>query len=141
MATLNVILSYLPSHEAQHSIIAGLGKPLRWLNELVGHVSDIPLVYPYRVLRATHMEHHQHANDPEKDCDIDTHAKSSIDFLRKAIPNRRPASTGNDAYGRCLERTVQSHLMLDAVLINTAYLIFMFGMAWSGFAIEMALLW
>ena len=57
IATLNVALSYLPSHEAQHNIIAGRGKPLRWLNELLGHVSTIPLVYPYRVLRATHMEH------------------------------------------------------------------------------------
>jgi len=55
IATLNVALSYLPSHEAQHNIIAGRGKPLRWLNELLGHVSTIPLVYPYRVLRATHM--------------------------------------------------------------------------------------
>ena len=38
IATLNIMASYLPSHEAQHNIIAGRGKPLRWLNELVGHV-------------------------------------------------------------------------------------------------------
>ena len=82
IATLNAILAYLPSHEAQHNIIARKGKPLRWLNELVGHVSTIPLVMPYRVMRATHMEHHQHTNHPEKDCDIDLHAKSGIDFLR-----------------------------------------------------------
>ncbi len=44
IATLNVMLCYLPSHEAQHNIIAGRGKPMRWLNELVGHVSTIPLV-------------------------------------------------------------------------------------------------
>ena len=49
VATLNVILAYLPSHEAQHNIIAGRGKPLRWLNELVGHMSVIPMVYPYRI--------------------------------------------------------------------------------------------
>ena len=141
VATLNVILAYLPSHEAQHNIIAGRGKPLRWLNELVGHMSVIPMVYPYRILRATHMEHHKHTNDPEKDCDIDLHARSQADFFRKALINRQPASTRNGAYGNSLERTGQSHLMLDALLLNTAYLIFMFSMAWSGYAIEMALLW
>lgn len=141
IATLNAILAYLPSHEAQHNIIAGKGKPLRWLNEMVGYVSTIPLVMPYRVMRATHMEHHQHTNHPEKDCDIDLHAKSGFDFLRKTLISYQPDSRRNKAYPECLERTGQSHLMLDAVLMNSAYLIFMFAMAWSGYAIEMAMLW
>ena len=38
VASLNVTLSYLPSHEAQHNIIAAEGDSLRWLNELVGHL-------------------------------------------------------------------------------------------------------
>lgn len=141
IATLNVTLAYLPSHEAQHNIIAGKGKPLRWLNELVGHVSTIPLVYPYRVLRATHMEHHKHTNDPERDCDIDLHAKSNADFFYKALLNRQPVSARSGAYGRCLERTGQQNLIMDAVLMQSAYLIIMFAMAWSGHAIEAALLW
>ncbi|MBT5010049.1 MAG: beta-carotene hydroxylase, partial [Gammaproteobacteria bacterium] len=53
IAVLNVALSYLPSHEAQHSIIAREGHPLRWLNELVGHLSVIPFAQPYRVLKNT----------------------------------------------------------------------------------------
>ena len=141
IATLNVMLSYLPSHEAQHNIIAGPGKPLRWLNELVGHLSTIPLVYPYRVLRATHMEHHKHCNDPEKDCDIDTHARSTEHFFWKTLLNRQPGSKRNSAYSRCLERTGQSALMLDAVLLQSAYLVIMFTMAWSGHAIEALFLW
>ena len=141
IATLNVMLSYLPSHEAQHNIIAGRGKPLRWLNELVGYVSTIPLVYPYRVLRATHMEHHKHCNDPVKDCDIDTHARSTAHFFLKSLINRQPASARSNAYRICLERTGQSHLMLDAVLMQSAYLLIMFTMAWTGHAIEAALLW
>ena len=141
IATLNAILSYLPSHEAQHNIIAGKGKPLRWLNELVGHVSTIPIVYPYRVLRATHMEHHQHCNDPEKDCDIDVHAKSSAHFFLKQLINRQPESKRNAAYANCLERTGQSHLMMDAVLLQAFFLLVMFTMALTGHAIEAALLW
>lgn len=141
LATLCTTLAYLPSHEAQHNIIAGRGKPLRWLNELVGHVSTIPLVYPYRVLRATHMEHHKHCNDPEKDCDIDVHAKSSAHFFLQSLINRQPGSQRSSAYGRCLERTNQQHLFIDAVLMQSAYLIILFTMALLGYAIEAALLW
>ncbi len=141
MSTLCIMLAYLPSHEAQHNIIAGRGKPLRWLNELVGHVSTIPLIFPYRVLRATHMEHHQHTNDPEKDCDIDLHAKSSAHYFLQALINQQPGSERAGAYGRCLERTNQSHLITDAVLMQSAFLIIMFTMALSGHAIEAALLW
>ena len=141
IATLNMILAYLPSHEAQHNIIAGRGKPLRWLNELVGHVSTIPLVYPYRVLRATHMEHHKYTNDPERDCDIDTHANSTADFFWRSLLGRQPTSKRNAAYGNSVARTNQSHLMLDAILMQGAYLLIMFIMAWTGHAIEAALLW
>ena len=141
LATLCTTLAYLPSHEAQHNIIAGRGKPLRWLNELVGHVSTIPLVYPYRVLRATHMEHHKHCNDPEKDCDIDVHANSSAHFFLKSLINRQPGSQRSGAYGRCLARTNQEHLFIDAVLRQSVYLIILFTMAFFGYAIEAALLW
>ena len=46
IATACVALSYLPSHEAQHDIIARPGTRLRWLNQLVGHVSTIPILLP-----------------------------------------------------------------------------------------------
>lgn len=90
IATANVALSYLPSHEAQHSIIAREGRPLRWLNEMVGHLSTIPLAFPYRVLKNTHMEHHAHANDPKLDPDYGVHADDSWDFLKKSILGRQP---------------------------------------------------
>ncbi len=141
IATLNVVLSYLPSHEAQHNIIASKGKPLRWLNELVGHVSTIPLVYPYRVLRATHMEHHKFTNDPEKDCDIDVHARSTAHFIWKVIWSRQPVSDRSSAYSRSLERTGQEHLIIDGVLMQSAYLVILFSMGWTGHAVEAFFLW
>ena len=65
IATVNITLSYLPSHEAQHDIYARPGDKLRWLNEAIGHLSLIPLAYGYRILRLTHLEHHKHTNTPE----------------------------------------------------------------------------
>lgn len=141
LATLCCLLAYLPSHEAQHNIIASKGTPLRWLNELVGHVSVIPLVTPYRVLRATHMQHHAHCNDPELDPDYDVHAQSNADFFFKHLKNIQPGGERNSAYERCLEHIGQSHLIVDAVIFEGLYLLVMFTMAWTGHAIEAALLW
>jgi beta-carotene hydroxylase len=141
VATINMILAYLPSHEAQHSIIAGRGKPLRWLNELVGHASTLPLVRPYRVLRATHMEHHKNCNHPEKDSDIDLHASSSWQFLWQTLVNFQPGSKRSLAYPQCLERLGQEHLLIDAYVMQGIWLAIMFGMALTGYALEAALLW
>lgn len=143
IATINVALSYLPSHEAQHGIIAREGRPLRWLNELVGHLSTIPLVIPYRVLKNTHMEHHAHANNPELDPDYSVHSKDSWDFLKRSIIGRQPAGEKsiNASYPQTLERIGKGHMMVDALSFNFVFYTVLFACAWSGYAIEAALLW
>jgi beta-carotene hydroxylase len=141
IATVNVAACYLPSHEAQHNIIANKGQPLRWLNELVGHLSTIPMVMPYRVLRHTHYEHHRHCNNPELDPDYNVHAASNWQFLWKSILNRQPKSGRDAAYSNTLERTGNSHMMVDALVYELVYLTILFAFAWSGYAIEVALLW
>ena len=141
IATLNLALSYLPSHEAQHNIIASKGQRFRWINELVGHLSTIPLVLPYRMLRYTHYEHHAHTNDPLLDPDYNVHASSDWQFLRKSIMNRQPRSGRSDAYPNTLKRIGNDHMLLDALIFQGVYLIVMFTLAWSGYAIEAALLW
>ncbi|MEM1230059.1 MAG: fatty acid desaturase [Pseudomonadota bacterium] len=136
IATLNVALSYLPSHDAQHNIIARRGQRLRWLNELVGHVSVIPLATSFRVLRATHMEHHRHTNDPALDPDYDTHAENTLDFFRKHIGNGF-----GGRYTTTLARIGRNDLVLEGVLFNLGYLLILFALAWSGHALEAAFLW
>ncbi len=141
LATVSIAASYLPSHEAQHNIIAGKGKPLRWLNELVGHVSTLPLTFPYRVLRATHMEHHAHTNDPRLDPDYGVHADSDWQYLKKQIHARLTGSTNDDSYGATLQRLGQDHLFVDAIVYNAVYLVVLFTLCWTGYALEAALLW
>ena len=139
LATLNIMLCYLPSHEAQHSIIARKGHPLRWLNELVGHLSVLPF-QPFRVLRHTHFEHHLHTNDPALDPDYQVHAPSDFAFLKNTLLRRQPGAK-DTAYPEALRRTGMGHLMIDALIYNACYFLVLFGMAWSGYAIEVALLW
>ena len=141
IATLNIMLCYLPSHEAQHSIIAREGRPLRWLNEMVGHLSTIPMVVPYRVLKNTHMEHHAHANDPELDPDYNVHAESDWAFLKHSILRRQPGSENGNEYPETLQRIGKGHMILDALVFNFVFYTVLFVGAWSGYAIEVALLW
>ena len=136
MAVLNIALSYLPSHDAQHSIIARRGQPLRWLNELLGQVSLIPLASSFRVLRHTHFEHHRNTNHPELDPDHEVHAESWWDFFRKQVGN----PFGN-SYADTLVRIGRPELVLEGVLFNVAFLGILFSLAWLGYAIEAALLW
>ncbi len=131
IATLNVMLSYLPSHEAQHRIIAQEGDKLFWLNELVGHLSTIPLVVPYDVARLTHLEHHKHTNDPELDPDIGTKAKGPWHSILNSIRNRQPGSKASASYGATLQR-------LGTPAAQRAGLI---ALAWTGHAVVAALIW
>ncbi|MEM6555874.1 MAG: fatty acid desaturase [Pseudomonadota bacterium] len=142
IATANITLSYLPSHEAQHDIIAKPGAKLRWLNQLVGHTSTLPLVLPYQVAKITHMDHHKHANDPDLDPDYSTHADGPLQAIWKSLYNRQPRANGGfNAYGEVLQRKGR----MDVILISVAYQVVHFGilfaLAWSGYAIEAALLW
>ena len=142
IACANVTLSYLPSHEAQHDIIAKPGSKLRWLNQLVGHVSTIPLVLPYRVAKHTHMEHHKHANDPKKDPDYATHADGPLSAIWRSIYYRQPRADGGlNAYGAALERIGRPDIVLDGVVYQLIHFGILFALAWSGYAIEAALLW
>ncbi|MEM7221229.1 MAG: fatty acid desaturase [Pseudomonadota bacterium] len=141
IATLCIMLAYLPSHEAQHNIIAARGAPLRWLNELVGHVSPLPLAFSYRALRATHMQHHAHTNDPELDPDYDIHEAPERGYFLTYLKQLQPSSKRNDAYGVCLQRIGQPELIFEQALFEIAYLLVLFTMAWTGYAIEAALLW
>ncbi|NIJ42420.1 beta-carotene hydroxylase [Parvibaculum indicum] len=142
IATLNVILCYLPSHEAQHSNFAKNGR-LRWLNELIGYTSTIPLVLPFKIARLTHMEHHTHTNDPELDPDYNVKADSWWHFVLNNIARRQPGRP-ND-YGRTLERLGNSATVNRAKLEGLAQTLAFWGilcaLAWSGHAIEAAAIW
>lgn len=141
VATLNVMLCYLPSHEAQHNIIGARGSKLRWLNELVGHLSTIPMTVPFRVLRHTHLEHHAHTNDPQLDPDHSVNAPNGWLFVCNTLLRRQPGAKANSAYTDTLQRIGKGHMILDAVIYQLVYLGVLVTMAWTGHAIEAALLW
>ncbi len=62
-------LMYMTLHEATHGNVSGGRAQLRWVDDLVGSISSIPLWFSYRSHRISHMQHHAHTNDPALDPD------------------------------------------------------------------------
>ncbi|HEX7761631.1 MAG TPA: fatty acid desaturase [Caulobacteraceae bacterium] len=146
IATLNVILAYLPSHEAQHRIIAREGEPLFWLNELVGHLSPVPMGMAYEAARLTHYEHHKHANHLELDPDIYTRSDSAWHMIAKDFASQlQTAPKMNTAYANALERIGTDDARRAgaiALMYALGFDVLLFGFAWAGYALEVAaILW
>ena len=142
LSTLSITLSYLPSHDAQHSIIARKGEKLRWLNEMVGHLSIVPLVLPYKIAWITHQAHHLYTNDTERDPDIGMKAESWLGAVKASIVARQPVNKRAYKFNRVDD---DDHDMAVALRQAVALSLFYFGtlcaLAWSGYALEALLLW
>jgi beta-carotene hydroxylase len=86
IAILCACFAYLPSHEAQHGNYSRGNPKLRWLDGFVGHITLITLIYPYHLLRVTHMKHHAYTNDPEKDPDyLNAHTSSVLKVIKNVL--------------------------------------------------------
>ncbi len=85
---LNAVVAYAaftPGHEAAHWNIAGRHSRLRWLNEACGWISMAIMFDNFAVLRAAHMQHHAHTNDPEKDPDYFVPDSGAIRVLLRSF--------------------------------------------------------
>ena len=141
IATLNMALVYLPTHEAQHDIIARPGTKLRWLNELVGHATSWMLIFPFQVLRITHLDHHRHTNDPERDVDIGTKAPGPWHAIWNAVQGRQPGNQRNHDYAAALIRAGRPELLLLSLAYKIGFIAVLGALAWNGYALEALFLW
>tara|TARA_Y100000588_G_scaffold283738_1_gene301266 strand:+ start:509 stop:1420 length:912 start_codon:yes stop_codon:yes gene_type:complete len=92
LTTITTAFAYLPSHAGQHGHLSGRHKNLIWLNSVVGQISLIPLAQSHDILKATHLKHHAHTNDPEKDPD---YGHTHVNNWRQSALNIH-FQTGND---------------------------------------------
>ena len=136
---------YVTSHEAMHSNIVRPGSRHYWVNEWVGKVSTIPIVFPFSMARLMHLEHHYHCNHPEKDPDYTDEAPNALMAWFKTWYNRQPGVDGSiHHYKRILAEmgTPQAAKALkDTLKLQLLFMAVLFAMAWSGYAIEAALIW
>jgi beta-carotene hydroxylase len=141
LATLVICYCYLPTHEAQHGNIARPNKPWRWLNELIGHTSAFPMMLPYRVHRAIHLQHHAYANTPDKDPDLYMQADTIWGAARAAWWSHQPGKVGATATGVLDDSPASEKLKMEAFLLQRFAWIAMAALCWSGFALEALMLW
>jgi beta-carotene hydroxylase len=136
---------YVTSHDAMHSNIARPGTKYRWINEWVGQVSTIPIVFPFSMARLMHLEHHYHCNDPEKDPDYTDEAPNALMAWYKTWYNRQPGVVGSiHAYKRILEKMgtpEAARSLRETMLLQLFFMAVLFTMAWTGYALEAALVW
>ncbi len=142
IATLNVALCYLPSHEAQHSNYAPDGHPLRRLNELIGYISTIPLVLPFKIARITHMDHHTYTNDPLRDPDYNVKADAWWQTVFAGIFSHREKNYADIVQQKAEAGSeMAKRALLEGLFQSLSYWIILTALAWSGFALEALLLW
>jgi beta-carotene hydroxylase len=136
---------YVTSHEAMHSNIAAKGSKHRWVNEWVGQVSTIPIVFPFSMARLMHLEHHYHCNDPLKDPDYTDEAPNALLAWYKTWYNRQPGVDGSiHAYKRILKEMgtpEAARSLKETMVLQLVFMAVLFAMAWSGYALEAALVW
>lgn len=141
ISTISLSLVYLPTHDAQHDIIARPGQKLRWLNELVGHGTSWMIVFPFQVLRISHLDHHRHTNDPELDVDISTKAPGPWSALWRIIVERQPGAKRNHDYAAALVRAGREDLLLVTLAYKIGFIAVLAALAWQGYALEAFFLW
>ena len=144
-ATFCCSFGFIATHDAMHSNIYQRGHRLHWLNEFTGHLSTIPIALGFQVARLAHLEHHKYTNDPARDPDITDDAPNWWMAIYKTWWNRQPGVDGAaNRYRRMvyeMNTPASRRAALEAALIQLGYHAALFAMAWSGYAIEAALLW
>lgn len=144
-ATVFGTYGYATSHEAMHSNIGRKGEKWRWLNELTGLVSTVVIVFPFSMARIIHLEHHYHCNDPLRDPDYSDEAANDLMAWYKTWYNRQPGVDGSiHHYKRVLEElgTPEARrALVETMLLQLVFMGVLFSMAWTGHAIEAALIW
>ncbi len=145
IAIVNATLAYLPSHEAQHDIYARPGEKLRWLNQLIGHFSLLPIATAYHMLRETHMEHHKNTNHPVLDPDYSyNHEPSGWASIVNTLRSFQPGSPQADAYKDAMQR-LNTPECQRAIRDHIVMIFFFYGVLFAsaayGFALEALLIW
>jgi beta-carotene hydroxylase len=67
--TLLAYAAYTPVHEACHRNVVDAKHTRAWANDAVGVLAAFPLLGSFHLHQLTHLAHHAHTNDPDKDPD------------------------------------------------------------------------
>ena len=134
------LILFLGVHEALHKSISGDRRDLQWMNDLIGWVCGFICLTAYRGWDRMHMVHHRYTNDPERDPDYWSRARSVPEMIYKMLTlrfaynqiaarlemNKKPG-------GRFRLWNAHAHDIVPAVALVSGF--------WGGWADEVFMLW
>ena len=123
-------MAYLPSHEAQHGNYSRGDPKKRWIDALVGHITLITVMFPYEILRVTHMKHHAYTNHDDKDPDfLTSNAKSVKEVILLSLDGTSPdyqkykeVYSSDAAFQKAFEKGVKVSLACRLTLMLLVFL-------------------
>ena len=123
-------MAYLPSHEAQHGNYSRGDPKKRWIDTLVGHITLITTMFPYEILRVTHMKHHAYTNHDDKDPDfLTSNAKSVKEVILLSLDGTSPdyqkykeVYSSDAAFQKAFEKGVKVSLAYRLTLMSLVFL-------------------
>ena len=123
-------MAYLPSHEAQHGNYSRGDPKKRWIDALVGHITLITVMFPYEILRVTHMKHHAYTNHDDKDPDfLTSNAKSVKEVILLSLDGTSPdyqkykeVYSSDAAFQKAFEKGVKVSLAYRLTLMSLVFL-------------------
>ena len=99
------------------------------------------MLIPYTLHRAVHLKHHAYTNDPEKDPDMYIKADTVRGALRAIWDSKQPGQNGGIQPNVLDDNPAKERLLWEAFLGMRLAWIAMAVLAWSGFALELLVLW
>ena len=123
-------MAYLPSHEAQHGNYSRGDPKKRWIDALVGHITLVTVMFPYEILRVTHMKHHAYTNHDDKDPDfLTSNAKSVKEVILLSLDGTSPdyqkykeVYSSDAAFQKAFEKGVKVSLAYRLTLMSLVFL-------------------
>ncbi len=136
---------FVTGHEAYHDNMVRAGGKHRWLNDFTGTISCIPILLPYSVGKLTHIRHHRFVNHPDHDPDYQDWGHNFWHAAWRSWLGRQPRGQGSlAAYRRTLQdmdTPAARKALREGAIFQMVYLGTLFTMAWSGYALEAAMVW
>lgn len=76
---------YTIHHEANHKNISGRYQQFRWVDQILGNVAAVPLHLNFVAYAPSHLQHHAHTNDADRDPDSFMAGPGKIIFPRWVV--------------------------------------------------------
>ena len=123
-AAINSVLAYVAYTAMHESVHRNVDRKRSWLNTTIGMFGALPLYHNVELHKLTHLNHHAHLNNPDKDTDhwvaasnpVTLLAKCSTLFIIHYIDGIKLARQKSDSGARLRRALIQNTITLAPII-------------------------